>query len=95
MKFERAAEIQYLNKTIYEIVIEVNGQKIPMGFTSRKSMDGIRDKLNASEKMQKILLEHAPENVTYKKVKGQLVLSNGAKIYFSGRTLREASQGNG
>lgn len=95
MNFEKAAAIQHLRKTIYEFVIEVNGEKTPMGFTSRKSLDGIISKINASEKIKSILLAKAPENVTFKKIKGQLVLSNSAKIYFSGKTLREASYQEG
>lgn len=92
MQYTKAQEIQNNAPTYYEVVLKTAaGERVRLGFTSRKSMSGLVKFVNSNAKGRETLLKYCPETVEMKsKAKGVIALSNGATLSFGDPMLQAA-----
>jgi hypothetical protein len=90
MTFDKAAEIQYLRKTLYTVeILCPDGRVEKIGATSRKSVSGLIALLRNNKATQKRFLEICGDG-EWKRTKGEIKMASGHTIRF-GATIRQAA----
>jgi hypothetical protein len=91
MSFADAAERQHLYGSYYTVwLVAPDGTREYLGFTPRKSGDGLLSFLRADRIQERVKRFEGAESLTLKKTAGALVLSNGWKFAFGGTIRQEA-----
>lgn len=94
MTHQEAMDLQFQRKTIYCVeLVKTTGEKILLGSTSQKSIEGIRSMLTKNLKAQaRITQAGVSLDQNYKSKKGTMILDDGNVIRF-GETLRSQFHG--
>lgn len=91
MTYEEAQKTQYNRKTIYCVeLVKTTGEKILLGSTSQKSIDGIRNMLSKNLLAQSRIV-HAGVSLdqNFKNKKGTMILDDGNMIRFGNTILSQ------
>ena len=92
MNIDRAAKIQYLRKTIYNVeIVSPDGTVTVIGATARKSMVGIINLLRNVPVAQEKFVSICGDG-EWKKTKAGIQMTSGHLIRF-GNTIRHGAQG--